>query len=160
MRGDLVKLANGALVVNDCYNSSPQALEAMLQSVTSLPAQRRIAVLGGMFELGPSADALHAQCGARVAELGFDLLVTVGEEARGLAHGAQDRGLPASRHIHLASPEDAGKWLKEHLVEGDVVLLKGSRGVRLEGVWEQLGSMDVNTPEAAEADRGRKQVSV
>jgi len=85
----------------------------------------------------------------------------VGDEAWGLAHGAQTRGLAASRQIHLASPEDAGKWLKDHLVEGDVVLLKGSRGVHLERVWEQLGSMmDVNAPEAAEADRGRKQVSV
>ena len=141
MRGDVVKLDNGALVVNDCYNSSPQALEAMLASVASLPARRRIAVLGGMFELGPSAEALHAQCGARVAELGFDLLITVGAEARGLALGALGRGFPGSRHVHLDSPEDAGIWLKEKIVDGDVVLLKASRGVHLERVWEELGSL-------------------
>ena len=138
MRGEVVKLANGALVVNDCYNSSPMALEAMLTGVASLPARRRIAVLGGMFELGPSADALHAQCGARVAELGFDLLVTVGAESLPLAYGAVARSFPPGRCIHLESSEDAGNWLIENLVNGDVVLLKASRAVHLEKAWEQL----------------------
>jgi UDP-N-acetylmuramoyl-tripeptide--D-alanyl-D-alanine ligase len=160
MRGDLVKLANGALVVNDCYNSSPEALEAMLMSVASLPARRRIAVLGGMFELGPSAQALHEQCGARVAELGFDYLVTVGDEARGLARGAQERGFLAARHLHLDSPDEAGKWLKDHLLEGDAVLLKASRGVHLEKVWDHLGSMAVTASEATGAEHRRGQVSV
>jgi len=138
MRGEVVKLAHGALVVNDCYNSSPLALEAMLTGVASLPARRRIAVLGGMFELGPSAEALNAQCGARVAELGFDLLVTVGAESLPLAYGAVARSFPPGRCIHLESSEDAGNWLRENLVEGDVVLLKASRAVHLEKAWEQL----------------------
>jgi len=79
----------------------------------------------------------------------------VGDEARGLARGAQNRGLPASRHTHLGSPEDAGIWLKEHVLEGDVVLLKASRGVHLEKVWEQLESTRTeHTREAAQMRNG------
>ena len=61
LRGEQVRLANGALVVNDCYNSNPEALEAMLGAVAALPGRRHIAVLGGMLELGPSAESLHRQ---------------------------------------------------------------------------------------------------
>ena len=141
MRGEIVRLTNGALVVNDCYNSSPKALEAMLAAVALLPARRRIAVLGGMFELGPSSDAFHAQCGARAAELGFDLLITVGEQAQTFAAGAQAAGLPAGHCVPLGSAEEAGDYLRERLQEGDVVLLKASRAVHLERAWERLGSL-------------------
>ena len=138
MRGEVVKLANGALVVNDCYNSNPTALEAMLAAVQSLPARRRIAVLGAMFELGPNGPALHAQSGKRVAELGFDLLLTVGSEAGAIAEGACSRGLPAERCINMTSPEEAGNWLRDELRDGDVVLLKASRAAHLEAAWEQI----------------------
>lgn len=138
MRGEIVRLANGASVVNDCYNANPFALEAMLEAVHSLPAGRRIAVLGGMFELGPAAESLHARCGSRLAELGFDWLITVGDEARAIAQGARSHGLPAERSIHVASPEQAGAWLQSELREGDLVLLKASRAVHLETAWEQL----------------------
>ena len=140
MRGEIVRLTSGALVVNDCYNSSPKALEAMLAAVALLPARRRIAVLGGMFELGPASDAFHAQCGARAAELRFDLLITVGEQARALAAGARAAGFPAEHCVPLGSSEEAGDYLRERLKEGDVVLLKASRAVHLERAWERLGS--------------------
>ena len=139
MRGEIVRLTSGALVVNDCYNSSPKALEAMLAAVALLPARRRIAVLGGMFELGPASDAFHAQCGARAAELRFDLLITVGEQARALAAGARAAGFPAEHCVPLGSSEEAGDYLRERLKEGDVVLLKASRAVHLEKAWERLG---------------------
>jgi UDP-N-acetylmuramoyl-tripeptide--D-alanyl-D-alanine ligase len=138
MRGEMVRLANGVLLVNDCYNSNPEALETMLTSVASLPAKRRIAVLGGMMELGPASQALHLQCGRRVAELGFDGLVALGEEARGFAQGAREAGMAASAVSHVDSPGQAASRLQELLQEGDVVLLKGSRAVRLEKVWEAL----------------------
>ena len=147
MRGEIVKLTNGASVVNDCYNANPSAVEAMLEAVRSLPARRRIAVLGGMFELGPAAGSLHAQCGARLAELGFDWLVTVGDEARAIAEGALAQGFPVGRSIHVASPEEAGEWLRDQLGEGDLVLLKASRAVHLESAWERLQPL-----RAAEAD--------
>jgi len=141
LRGEVVRLTNGALVVNDCYNSSPPALEAMLAAVQSLPARRRIAVLGAMLELGPGGAALHAQCGARVAELGFDRLITVAPEADAIAEGALSGGLPAARCLRVQSPEEAGNWLRNQMREGDVVLLKASRAVHLERAWEPLAPL-------------------
>jgi UDP-N-acetylmuramoyl-tripeptide--D-alanyl-D-alanine ligase len=110
-----------------------------------------------MYELGDSAPALHAECGARLAELGFDLLVTVGAEADPIAEGARARGLPGRSSISVESPEEAGKWLKKELCEGDVALLKASRGVHLERAWEQLealrsaeGRRETGTPHGRE----------
>lgn len=141
MRGEAAMLSNGAVVINDCYNSNPAALEAMLAAVQSLPAYRRIAVLGGMRELGPATETLHAQCGARVAELGFHWLVTVGEEAEAIAEGALSQGLPSERCIRMAEPEQAGDWLRSQLRDGDVVLLKASRAIHLESAWERLAAL-------------------
>ncbi|MBI2816131.1 MAG: UDP-N-acetylmuramoyl-tripeptide--D-alanyl-D-alanine ligase [Acidobacteria bacterium] len=138
MRGEMVRLANGALAINDCYNSNPEALETMLAAVTSLPARRHIAVLGGMMELGGASEELHHGCGRRVAELRFDVLLTVGDHAKAFAEGARSAGMaPASLH-HFDSPEEAGSYLRELLDDGDVVLLKASRSVHLEKIWPEL----------------------
>ncbi|HLA41747.1 MAG TPA: cyanophycin synthetase, partial [Candidatus Glassbacteria bacterium] len=107
-RGEVVRLANGVLVVDDCYNSSPAALEAMLGAVAEIPARRRYAVLGGMMELGPRSEQLHHRCGRRVAELRFAGLITVGNEARPLSAGALAAGLPDAAIEQCATPEEAG----------------------------------------------------
>ncbi|MBI4459426.1 MAG: UDP-N-acetylmuramoyl-tripeptide--D-alanyl-D-alanine ligase [Acidobacteria bacterium] len=142
MRGEPVRLANGALVIQDCYNSSPEALEAMLMTVAALPARRRLAVLGGMLELGPTSESLHMRCGARVAQLKFDVLITVGELACAFAAGAQAEGMAAEALIHCATPEEAGGRLREMLRPDEVVLLKASRAIHLERVWEGLGDLE------------------
>ena len=136
LRGEMIRLASGAVVVNDCYNSNPDALEAMLVSVASLDARRRFAVLGEMRELGPSSETLHYRCGQRLAELSFDGLFTVGDEARPFADGARAAGMRPESLAHFASAEEAAQGLQDILQEGDVVLLKASRAVRLERVWE------------------------
>ena len=146
-RGEVVRLANGVLVVNDCYNSSPAALEAMLTAVAEMPARRRLAVLGGMMELGPTSEQLHYRCGHRLAELGYVGLITVGTKARPLAAGAQAAGLPAASMAHCATPEEAGELLCEWVEPGDVVLLKASRAVHLERIWERLGTCGDAAPE-------------
>jgi UDP-N-acetylmuramoyl-tripeptide--D-alanyl-D-alanine ligase len=134
----MVRLAMGALVVDDCYNSNPAALEAMLTAVAEVPAHKRYAVLGGMMELGPTSEKLHYRCGRIAAELGFAGLIAVGAEARALAAGALAAGLPESAVAQEAMPEEAGERLRQWLEAGDVVLLKASRKVRLERIWEQL----------------------
>jgi UDP-N-acetylmuramoyl-tripeptide--D-alanyl-D-alanine ligase len=138
-RGELVRLASGALVVNDCYNSNPDALHAMLNAVAAMPAQRRIAVLGGMMELGPASEELHRHCGRRAGELRFDTLLTVGDLARSFAEGAREAGLSDNAIVHCPTPEEAGEHLRDSLRQGDVVLLKASRAVHLERVWDRLG---------------------
>jgi UDP-N-acetylmuramoyl-tripeptide--D-alanyl-D-alanine ligase len=153
-RGELVRLARGVLVVNDCYNSNPDALAAMLTAVAEIPARRRFAVLGGMMELGPSAEQLHRDSGRRVAELKFAGLVTVGDPARPFAAGARAAGFPESAISECATPEEAGERLREWLQDGDAVLLKASRAVHLEKIWDRLGPLAEPSSEEVAAAAG------
>ena len=131
-RGQVIQLGN-ITVVNDCYNSNPKALEAMVQALTTMPAKRRIVVAGEMLELGPTAEELHRGSGRYIAGHNVDLLLGV----RGLAHviveSAQAEGISAD---FVATPEEAGAWLARETRDGDVVLIKGSRGVKLERALE------------------------
>jgi UDP-N-acetylmuramoyl-tripeptide--D-alanyl-D-alanine ligase len=131
-RGEVLDLA-GATVVNDCYNSNPRALDAMVDTLAGIPARRRIVVAGEMLELGPSAPDLHRRSGAHMAQAGIDLLVGVRGNAEHMVEGALAAGIEA--HF-LATPEEAGQWLARQVTTGDAVLLKASRGVRLEKALE------------------------
>jgi len=119
--------------VNDAYNSNPQALTGMMEALRKSEAKRRILVAGEMLELGPEAERLHEECGA--ATEGMDVVIGVRGMAAKLIDGAKSAGVVAE---FVESPEIAGEWLKENLREGDVVLLKGSRGVKLERALEAL----------------------
>jgi UDP-N-acetylmuramoyl-tripeptide--D-alanyl-D-alanine ligase len=128
LRGEVVDLPGGVTVVNDCYNANPMSMRAALDHLAETPAQRRIAVLGTMAELGGDAAAYHREIGALAAERGIDLLVTVGEDALPYAEG-----FDGESHA-VATPEEAGALLEEVALPGDRVLVKGSRSVGLERV--------------------------
>ena len=122
-----------ATIINDCYNSNPKALDSMVQSMAGMTAQRRIVVAGEMLELGPTAESMHRECGERMANYGVDFVLGVRGLAKFIVEGA------AAAHISadfVASPEEAGEWLKHNIRAGDLVLLKASRGVRLERALE------------------------
>ncbi len=137
MRGELLEV-NGVIVLNDCYNSNPRALEFMLEALARTPARgRRIAVLGEMLELGPASADLHRRAGRRAAAA-VDLLVAVAGHARYLVEGAQGAGLDAARTAFFASAVEAGNYVASVVQPGDVVLFKGSRGVKLEEAVEKL----------------------
>jgi UDP-N-acetylmuramoyl-tripeptide--D-alanyl-D-alanine ligase len=131
-RGNLVEF-RGATIVNDTYNSNPRALMAMVEALLSAEATRRLVVAGEMLELGPEADALHRSCGEAMA--GIDLVLGVRGHARALAQGAATHGIAAE---FVETPEAAAAWMRQHLRPGDVVLLKASRGVRLERALDAL----------------------
>lgn len=133
-RGDVLHW-RGATLVNDTYNSNPKALDAMVAALAKTEATRRIVVAGEMLELGPEGPALHFHCGATMAAQGIDFVVGVRGLASEIVRGATEAGIATK---FFETPADAGKWLKESLQEGDVVLLKGSRGVRLERALEAL----------------------
>jgi UDP-N-acetylmuramoyl-tripeptide--D-alanyl-D-alanine ligase len=127
-RGQVLTL-RGAKVINDCYNSNPEALQAMIGTLAGIPASRRILIAGEMLELGPAGPELHAACGRTAAEAGLDYVVGV----RGLAtHLVAAASAAGARAEFVESPEAAGAWLAAELRPGDAVLLKASRGVRLE----------------------------
>jgi len=128
-RGQVIEIS-GATILNDSYNSNPEALKSMIQTLATRPAQgRRILVAGEMLELGEHGPALHIACGRAAAEAGLDLVVAVQGNAEHLATAACAGGVPA---VFLSDANAAGQWLVENLRPGDVVLVKGSRGVHLE----------------------------
>jgi UDP-N-acetylmuramoyl-tripeptide--D-alanyl-D-alanine ligase len=136
-RGQVLQVGN-ITVINDCYNSNPKALESMVDALAGMTAKRRIVVAGEMLELGPAAEKMHQEAGQHIAEKKIDVLVGVSGLARAMVERARTAGTPAE---FVATPEEAGEWLAREGRDGDVVLLKASRGVKLEKaleVWERL----------------------
>jgi len=133
-RGEVLEIA-GATILNDSYNSNPEALKSMIHTLAARHAQRRILVAGEMLELGQHAQELHAACGKAAAEAGLDLVVGVRGNAQHLAAAACWGGVAS---IFLPDAPAAGEWLARNIRPGDVVLIKGSRGVQLERAIEVL----------------------
>jgi UDP-N-acetylmuramoyl-tripeptide--D-alanyl-D-alanine ligase len=128
LRGEVVELPGGVTVVNDCYNANPMSMRAALDHLAESPAERRIAVLGTMAELGDGSAGYHRAVGEHAGARGVDVLVTVGEEALGYADGF-------GGEVHAAAgPEEAAALLEELARPGDRVLVKGSRSAGLERV--------------------------
>ncbi len=131
-RGQVLQLGN-ITVINDCYNSNPKALHAMVDALAAMKAGRRIVVAGEMLELGPAGEAMHRAAGQHIAEKKIDVLIGVRGLAQAMVDGARQAGAQAE---FVATPEEAGEWLARETRDGDVVLLKASRGVKLEKALE------------------------
>jgi UDP-N-acetylmuramoyl-tripeptide--D-alanyl-D-alanine ligase len=132
-RGEIVEW-HGAKLINDSYNSNPRALDAMVDALLAMPADRHIVVAGEMLELGSEGEVLHRECGRRMMERGVDAIVGV----RGLAAALVEGAGSGANALFVITPEEAGAWLKANLRAGDAVLLKASRGVRLERALASL----------------------
>jgi UDP-N-acetylmuramoyl-tripeptide--D-alanyl-D-alanine ligase len=126
----------GVTIIDDSYNASPPSVTAALDLLAGLPG-RRIAVLGEMLELGPEADNGHREVGVAAAATS-DLLVVVGSGASGIAGGARDAGLDPSRIVEVRDREAALDALRFRLRDGDIVLVKASRGIELDQLVEAL----------------------
>jgi len=131
-RGQVLQVGN-ITVINDCYNSNPKALEAMVDALAAMKARRRIVVAGEMLELGPAGEEMHRRAGDHISEKKIDVLIGV----RGLAQAMVGAAVQAgARAEFVTSSEDAGEWLAREARDGDVILLKASRGVKLERALE------------------------
>jgi len=139
-RGQVVQVGNIAALY-DCYNSSPKALMAAVDTLAAMPARRRIVVAGEMLELGTTGEALHRECGRYIAGSKVDFLLGVRGLAKAMVEAARDGGLKAG---FTDTPEEAGEWLARESREGDVVLLKASRGVKLEKALERWRERDLS----------------
>jgi UDP-N-acetylmuramoyl-tripeptide--D-alanyl-D-alanine ligase len=122
-------------VVDDSYNSNPAALAKALESAAKLPGRRRVAVLGDMRELGPEGPRFHRESGELAARLGFSPVLGVGELSRALVDGARAGGAEAQ---WVADASAAAEWAAGEVREGDLVIVKASRGVGLDAVVRQL----------------------
>ena len=140
-RGEVVRLASGVTLIDDSYNANPTATRRALEVFASTQATRRVAVLGEMLELGDHATALHEEVGRAVAHAGVDLLLAVGgEPALALAAAAVSAGMKAANVRHFATSDAAADAALSLVQPGDVVLVKGSRGVKTDRVVERLKS--------------------
>jgi UDP-N-acetylmuramoyl-tripeptide--D-alanyl-D-alanine ligase len=133
-RGELLAW-RGATLINDTYNSNPRALDAMVDALLAMPAARHIVVAGEMLELGPEAHDLHRLAGLRMAQRGVSEVIGVRGLAEAIVEGAAAGGCEA---LFFETPEEAGDWLETNAAVGDAILLKASRGVKLERALTRL----------------------
>ena len=140
MRGEILQLSNGAALINDSYNSSPAALQAMTSLLAATPGfRRRILAAGEMRELGATSAQLHRDAGSFAAQTGaIDWVIGVEGDAAQLIEGAAAAGIPRERLKFFSSSDDAANFLQTLFQPGDLLLVKGSRGVKMERVVEAL----------------------
>ena len=141
-RGEVLRLRGGVTGIDDSYNSSPAALRCALEAIRKAsPSGRRVAILGEMLELGPRSEVLHEECGRVAAAVGLDRLVTVGgRPAKALAAAAAAAGMTRASVRHVATSPAAADAAVGLVQSGDLVLVKGSRGLRTDIVVERLKS--------------------
>jgi UDP-N-acetylmuramoyl-tripeptide--D-alanyl-D-alanine ligase len=139
-RGELLRLPGGVTLIDDSYNSSPSALKRALETVgLATGSARKIAILGEMLELGDHAANLHSECGRAAAAAGLHCLVTVGGPAvQALGAAAVAAGMPSACVRHVGSKEEATDLAMKKVRPGDLVLVKGSRGIGTDHVVERL----------------------
>ncbi|HLM03295.1 MAG TPA: UDP-N-acetylmuramoyl-tripeptide--D-alanyl-D-alanine ligase [Pyrinomonadaceae bacterium] len=152
-RGEILRFQAGFTVINDSYNSNPHALVSMVQTLVDgggKAAKRKIVVAGEMRELGDDAAQIHRETGERIAEIGVDKLFGVEGFARNMLEGARDAGL--SDVEFYADSQNAAEKFVDEVRAGDLILIKGSRGVRTEKVVEKLlEKFELETPESSES---------
>ena len=142
---------DGITILNDCYNSNPDAARAMLDVLRETPARRRIAVLGEMLELGRWSESLHRDVGTYAAKSGIDVLVGIRGEACHLVDAARQAGLAVDAAFFFAGAEEAGERLRGIARPGDVILFKGSRGTHVEHALERFLARPNRPAKGAEA---------
>jgi len=130
----------GVKVIDDTYNASPESVKVAIEVLCETDADRRVACLGEMRELGRESERLHREVGELVARSGVDLLVAVGEGGEWIAEGAKRAGMAEERVRVLPSPEEAGRFLASWAEAGDLILFKASRAVGMERALEVFES--------------------
>jgi UDP-N-acetylmuramoyl-tripeptide--D-alanyl-D-alanine ligase len=138
MRGVLLRLRQNIHLIDDSYNSNPAALESALKGLVELPAKRRMAVLGDMLELGEREVEFHTEAGKQVAQSGWNILVAAGPLSLHMVEGALSAGMKKEQAFHFENSTAAAEKIRSLIQEGDLILVKGSRGMMMEKVIEQL----------------------
>ncbi|MBU1131379.1 UDP-N-acetylmuramoyl-tripeptide--D-alanyl-D-alanine ligase [Patescibacteria group bacterium] len=140
-RTNLIEGIKNSTILDDSYNSSPTSASAALEILSEIQIPegcKRVAVLGDMLELGNYTEQGHQQVGEKAANIGADLLIVVGEKSRDIIRGAIKAGMPEERTAHFNNNHDAGIFVQEKIHQGDIVLIKGSQGARMEQIVKEL----------------------
>lgn len=137
----LIPGIKNTLIIDDTYNSSPEAVKSALDALSQISVKegnKRFAALGDMLELGSETENAHREIGFKVAELGINYLITIGEAAKHIAAAAREAGINGDQIASFDSSAAAGKFLQEKLATGDVVLMKGSQSIRMEKMVKEV----------------------
>ncbi len=138
MRMNIVSLDDDMKLINDCYNASPDSVKAALGVLESIESKRKIAILGDMLELGDYSEDAHREVGRMVSRREIDFLITVGNDAENIGKEAIETGLPRKKVFTLANNEAAINLLDTLKQPGDTILVKGSRGMKMEEIVQYL----------------------
>jgi len=137
----MIRGIQGTLILDDTYNSSPQAVKLALSSLDKVkiaPGARKWVVLGDMLELGELSKKAHQEIGQRLHKINFDYLIVVGEKAKQISETAKCSKMPQTRIFNFKNSLEAGDFLQSKICKGDIILIKGSQGVRLEKIVKKL----------------------
>jgi UDP-N-acetylmuramoyl-tripeptide--D-alanyl-D-alanine ligase len=140
-RTNLIKGIKNTLLIDDSYNSSPDSCKAALEILAALPiieGAKKVAVLGEMLELGNYTEVGHKEVGVKAAQVGIDMLVGVKEKTRDILRGANAAGLAEEKTFYFDNNHDAGIFVQNKIHQGDIVLIKGSQGSRMEQITKEL----------------------
>ncbi len=140
-RMNMTELQQGGVLIDDSYNANPVSVMAALEACQNISrGRRKVAVLGDMLELGNYEKEGHYRAGCKAAEVGIDMLVTIGPLAQYYREGALAKGMPENCTQHFESRPAALNWLRAHLSQSDVILIKASRGMHLDELARELFS--------------------
>jgi UDP-N-acetylmuramoyl-tripeptide--D-alanyl-D-alanine ligase len=155
MRGEVLRFEEGFTVINDCYNSSPSAMSSMVDLLASTPGyRRRIVAAGEMLELGPTSAALHDETGRYAADQKMDWIIGVQGDAAELVRGAIAQGADPGHTEFFSTSQQAAEFISGMIAPGDLLLVKGSRGVRMERIVEAIRAKHTLRGAASEVTRG------
>jgi len=136
-RMKLIKGIKNSLIIDDSYNAAPLSTLGALECLQQFPQRRKIAVLGDMLEIGRYAPEAHQRVGRKAAEA-TNMLFTIGERSKFAAQGAREKGMPKNKISEFYTSKEAGKPLQEIIQEGDIILIKGSRSMKMEEVVKEI----------------------
>ncbi len=138
-RTNLIKGIKNSWVIDDTYNASPQSAKVAIDILKSMQTDgRKMLVFGDMLELGADTEAEHNAVGKYIAENNFDALFVVGERSRDIQRGAKEFGMSEDKIYHFANTIEAGYFLQDRIKENDLILVKGSRGAKMEQVVYEI----------------------
>ena len=141
MRMNIMNLSKEIKLINDAYNANPNSMEEALRVMKNLPGPRKIAVLGDMLELGEWTRQAHIDIGKSVVKNGINHLVALGKNSKYIAEGAADAGMSQRKIYTCDDIYDVNEYIKGLIRDGDVILVKGSRGMKMEGIVDFISGV-------------------
>jgi len=140
-RMNVIKGIKHTVIIDDSYNAEPKSAMAALGALKMLPIaeeRRKFAVLGDMLELGSYSEAGHREVGKYAVKCLINKLILVGERARDIGHGAEEAGMQRDDIFHFDNSDSAGKFIQDRIRKGDLILVKGSQGMRMEKIVKEI----------------------